>query len=64
MGVGVFDITFNAIVSIYHFFDPKYAHLSPSTLLPLRELEYLRKFNKEIDGNLIYYYMGLYYTGT
>lgn len=60
MAVGVIDITFNAVISVYSFFDPKFAHLSPSTLLALREIEYVRKINQDYDDGFTYYYMGQY----
>ncbi|XP_074643511.1 arginyl-tRNA--protein transferase 1-like isoform X2 [Tubulanus polymorphus] len=57
--VGVIDILPKCISSVYLFYDPDQAFLSPGTFSALRELAFTRALNKQ-DPELIYYYLGFY----
>lgn len=60
VAVGVVDILPTCISSVYLYYDPDYAFLSPGTLTSLFEIAFTRKLQKESFPNLLYYYMGYY----
>ena len=57
--VGVLDFTNEALSSVYLFYDPEFEHINPGTLCALKEIEYIRKIQKEYDQKFKYYYLGL-----
>ena len=60
VAVGVIDILPSCVSSVYLYYDPDYAFLSPGTLTSLFEIAFTRKLQKEHFPNLIHYYMGFY----
>ena len=60
IAVGVIDILPSCISSVYLYYDPDYAFLSPGTLTSLFEIGFTRKLQKEHFPNLTNYYMGYY----
>jgi arginine-tRNA-protein transferase len=60
MAVGVIDILPHCISSVYLYFDPAYAFLSPGTLTSLFEIAFIRNLQQEKWPLLKYYYMGYY----
>jgi len=60
IAVGVIDILPSCISSVYLYYDPDYAFLSPGTLTSLFEIAFTRKLQKEHFPNLTNYYMGFY----
>jgi len=61
MAVGAIDLTKETMSSVYLFYDPKFAFLSPGTLCALREIEYMQKIVSEYDSQFKYYYLGYYF---
>lgn len=59
IAVGVVDILPRCLSSVYLFYDPDFARLSPGTLSALKEIEWTRKSNG-IYPSLQFYYMGYY----
>lgn len=59
MAVGVVDILPRCLSSVYLFYDPDFAKLSPGTLSALKEIEWIRK-SAVIYPSLRFYYMGYY----
>ncbi|CAN8073829.1 unnamed protein product [Agarophyton chilense] len=57
--VGVVDVLPKCLSSVYLFYDPDYAKLSPGTLSALKEIEWIRSVS-HIYPSLRYYYMGYY----
>lgn len=57
--VGVLDVLPNCLSSVYLFYDPDFAKLSPGTLSALKEIEWIKK-NADIYPSLRFYYMGYY----
>jgi leucyl-tRNA---protein transferase len=57
VGIGILDIVEDAVSSVYFFFDPDYAKLSPGTFSALVEIE-LAKAQR-----CRYYYLGYYIAG-
>ncbi len=53
-GVGVLDQVGDALSTVYFYFDPDFARLSPGTYSALHEIEIARRWN------LAYYYLGYY----
>ena len=60
IAVGVVDILPSCVSSVYLYYDPDYAFLSPGTLTSLFEIAFTRKLQKETFPNLTNYYMGYY----
>lgn len=54
VGVGVVDLGRTAASSVYFYFDPDYAHLSPGTWSALQEIELCRRTGRE------HLYLGLW----
>jgi len=59
IAVGVIDILPNCVSSVYLYYDPDYAFLSPGTLTSLFEIAFTRKLQQE-RPHLKHYYMGYY----
>ena len=59
VAVGVVDILPNCISSVYLYYDPDFAFLSPGTLTSLFEIAFTKKLQRE-RPQLKYYYMGYY----
>lgn len=59
VAVGVIDILPHCVSSVYLYYDPDYAFLSPGTLTSLFEIDFTRKLQNKITA-LKYYYMGFY----
>lgn len=59
IAVGVVDILPRCLSSVYLFYDPDFAKLSPGTLSALKEIEWIRK-SVAIYPSLQFYYMGYY----
>jgi len=59
VAVGVLDILPNCVSSVYLYYDPDFAFLSPGTLTSLFEIAFTRKLQAE-RPQLKYYYMGYY----
>eukprot|EP00177_Eucheuma_denticulatum_P004678 GFKZ01008500.1.p1 GENE.GFKZ01008500.1~~GFKZ01008500.1.p1 ORF type:complete len:698 (-),score=106.90 GFKZ01008500.1:1314-3407(-) len=57
--VGVVDILPRCLSSVYLFYDPDFAKLSPGTLSALKEIEWIRQ-STVIYPDLQFYYMGYY----
>lgn len=57
--VGVVDVLPRCLSSVYLFYDPEYAKLSPGTLSALKEIEWIREKTNALPS-LQYYYMGYY----
>lgn len=57
--VGVVDILPKCLSSVYLFYDPEFAKLSPGTLSAVKEVEWVRRAST-IFPTLRYYYMGYY----
>lgn len=55
-GLGILDVLSDSISSVYFFFDPEFARLSPGTYSMLLELELARQMG------LVYHYPGYYIT--
>jgi arginine-tRNA-protein transferase len=60
MAVGVIDILPHCISSVYLYYDPDYAFLSPGTLTSLFEIAFVRNLQREKLPSLKFYYMGYY----
>jgi len=60
IAVGVMDVLPHCISSVYLYYDPDYAFLSPGTLTSLFEIAFTRQLQKEKCSALKYYYMGFY----
>jgi len=58
--VGVIDILPSSISSVYLYYDPDFAFLSPGTLTALFEIAFTRKLQNEEFPKLKDYYMGFY----
>lgn len=52
VGAGLVDVASRVVSSIYFYFDPDFAHLSPGTYSVLREIEFARA------GGASHYYLG------
>ncbi|ORX69933.1 hypothetical protein DL89DRAFT_215484, partial [Linderina pennispora] len=59
MGVGVLDVLPKCISSVYFFYDPAFAHLSPGTYSAMRELMLAKQMHMHMP-TLQYYYMGYF----
>lgn len=57
--VGVVDILPRCLSSVYLFYDPDFAKLSPGTLSALNEIEWVKRASN-IYPSLQFYYMGYY----
>ncbi len=57
--VGVIDILPACVSSVYLFYDPDYAFLSPGTLSSLYEIAFIKKLSRQ-STELCHYYMGFY----
>lgn len=57
--VGVVDILPRCLSSVYLFYDPEFARLSPGTLSALKEIEWTQRAEPWYPS-LRYYYMGFY----
>ena len=57
--VSVVDTTPHALSSVYLFYDPEFEFLSPGTLCALREIEYIKRIQKDFDPDFKWYYLGL-----
>ena len=53
-GVGILDRLHDALSSVYFYFDPEYASISPGTFSALYEIELARRWG------MSYYYLGYY----
>lgn len=60
VAINVWDITECTLSSIYTFYDPEYSFLSLGHVTAVREMEYMRKIQKEYNSSMRYYYMGYY----
>jgi len=58
--VGVIDILPHCVSSVYLYYDPDFAFLSPGTMTSLYEIAFTRKIQKEQWPALKFYYMGYY----
>ena len=43
------------LISDYCYYDPDYSFLDLGIVTAIREIEYMKSFNKLIDSNFIYY---------
>ncbi|KAM4636497.1 arginyl-tRNA--protein transferase 1 isoform 3-T3 [Discoglossus pictus] len=59
IAVGVIDILPYCVSSVYLYYDPDYAFLSPGVYSALREIAFTRELQKKAP-DLCYYYMGFY----
>ncbi|XP_018079705.1 arginyltransferase 1 L homeolog isoform X2 [Xenopus laevis] len=59
VAVGVIDILPYCVSSVYLYYDPDYAFLSPGVYSALREIAFTRELQKRA-ADLCYYYMGFY----
>ncbi|NP_001085118.1 uncharacterized protein LOC432192 [Xenopus laevis] len=59
IAVGVIDILPYCVSSVYLYYDPDYAFLSPGVYSALREIAFTRELQKRA-ADLRYYYMGFY----
>ena len=59
--VSVIDTTPRALSSVYLYYDPEYEFLSPGTFCALREIEYMKRIQKDHDAEFKKYYLGLYF---
>lgn len=57
--VGVVDVLPRCLSSVYLFYDPEFAKLSPGILSALKEIEWVRRCNSAYPS-LRFYYMGYY----
>lgn len=57
--VGVVDVLPHCVSSVYLYYDPDFAFLSPGTLTSLFEIAFTRKLQRD-NSALKYYYMGFY----
>ena len=58
VAVTVIDILPHMLISDYCYYDPDLSFLDLGVLTVIREIEYMKSFNKLIDSNFIYYIMG------
>ncbi|KAE8590138.1 hypothetical protein XENTR_v10017960 [Xenopus tropicalis] len=59
IAVGVIDILPYCVSSVYLYYDPDYAFLSPGVYSALREVAFTRELQRKA-ADLCYYYMGFY----
>lgn len=59
IAVGVIDILPHCVSSVYLYYDPDYAFLSPGTLTSLYEIAFTRQMQAKVTA-LKFYYMGFY----
>ena len=60
IAVTVWDILPTTLESLYCYYDPDYSFLDLGIFTAIREIEYMKSFQKLIDYNFIYYTMGEY----
>ncbi len=58
VAVTVWDILPFSLESVYCYYDPDYSFLDLGVFTVIREIEYMKSFQKLIDNNFIYYTMG------
>jgi arginyl-tRNA--protein-N-Asp/Glu arginylyltransferase/GMP synthase-like glutamine amidotransferase len=60
IAVGVWDILPTSLSSVYLYYDTDYSFLDLGVFTAVREIEYMRNFQKLVDPNFKYYMMGFY----
>ena len=60
VAVGIWDVLPTSLSSVYLYYDTDYSFLDIGVFTAVREIEYMREFNKLIDPNFKYYVMGFY----
>ena len=55
VAVTIVDILPHMLISDYCYYDPDYSFLDLGIVTAIREIEYMKSFNKLIDSNFIYY---------
>ena len=60
IAVTVWDILPTTLESLYCYYDPDYSFLDLGIFTAIREIEYMKSFQKLLDYNFIYYTMGEY----
>ena len=58
VAVTIVEILPHSFISVYCYYDPDYSFLDLGVITVIREIEYMKSFNKLIDNNFIYYTMG------
>ena len=58
VAVTVWDILPNYLESVYCYYDPEYSFLDLGVITVIREIEYMKSFQKLIDKNFIFYSLG------
>jgi arginine-tRNA-protein transferase len=58
VAVTVIDILPHMLISDYCYYDPDYSFLDLGVVTVIREIEYMKSFNKLIEDKLTYYSMG------
>lgn len=60
IAVGVWDILPTSLSSVYLYYDTDYSFLDLGVFTAIKEIEYMKSFQKLIDVNFKYYVMGFY----
>ena len=60
IAVGVWDILPTSLSSVYLYYDTDYSFLDLGVFTAVREIEYMKNFQKLVDPNFKYYMMGFY----
>ena len=60
IAIGVWDILPTSLSSVYLYYDTDYSFLDLGVFTAVREIEYMRNFQKLVDPNFKYYVMGFY----
>ena len=58
VAITIVEILPHLFISDYCYYDPDYSFLDLGVITAIREIEYMKSFNKLIDNNFIYYTMG------
>ena len=60
IAIGIWDILPTSLSSVYLYYDTDYSFLDLGVFTAVREIEYMKNFQKLIDPNFKYYMMGFY----
>jgi arginine-tRNA-protein transferase len=60
VAVGILDILPTSVSSVYLYYDPEYGFLNLGILTAIREIEFVKNLNMELDNGIKYYVMGFY----
>ena len=60
IAIGIWDILPTSLSSVYLYYDTDYSFLDLGVFTAVREIEYMKNFQKLVDQNFKYYVMGFY----